>query len=253
MKSKMRINKRGSYLVEATIALPVFLVAVLVMSSIVLMYACIEDAGFIGVNEMRKAAIEARVIPNDPLLPGRIGEKVARNHAPLKSYRTKEYGFRETRGDMDELICLKLTLFLKTENPLDFASKAEYDFALATRAYVGKVRKQAPMSVEQMESDKEEAVFVFPKRGKKYHNKACRHMKAKCTPGTKTKELTYRYDPCPICGSKKAKLGETVYYFPVEGEVYHLSGCRVMNRNYVELSKAVAEERGYRPCETCGG
>ena len=59
MNLKMRTNKKGSYLVEAAIALPVFIIAVVVMSSVILMYACIEDCAFTAASEMRRGAAEA--------------------------------------------------------------------------------------------------------------------------------------------------------------------------------------------------
>ena len=59
MNLKTHINKKGSYIIEAAITLPVFLIALIVMSSIILMYACIEDCIFIAANELRRGAAEA--------------------------------------------------------------------------------------------------------------------------------------------------------------------------------------------------
>ena len=67
---KLRIlagNKKGSYILEAAITLPVFLIAVIVMSSVILMYACIEDCTFITANELRKCASEAIITDTSPL------------------------------------------------------------------------------------------------------------------------------------------------------------------------------------------
>ena len=44
--------RRGSYVVEAAITLPVLLIAMIVLSSIVLYYSCIEDAAFITATEL---------------------------------------------------------------------------------------------------------------------------------------------------------------------------------------------------------
>jgi hypothetical protein len=59
MNLKTLINKKGSYLTEAAIALPVFIIAVIVMNSVILMYACIEDCSFIAASELRRGAAEA--------------------------------------------------------------------------------------------------------------------------------------------------------------------------------------------------
>ena len=34
---------------------------------------------------------------------------------------------------------------------------------------------------------------------------------------------------------------------------HHLSGCSALQRNYVEIDKKDAVERGYTPCSKCGG
>ena len=49
-------GRKGSYIVEAAVSLPVFIIAVMVMSSVILMYACIEDCNFIMANELRRGA-----------------------------------------------------------------------------------------------------------------------------------------------------------------------------------------------------
>ena len=59
MNLRTHTNKKGSYIIEAAITLPVFLIALIVMSSIILMYACIEDCIFIAANELRRGAAEA--------------------------------------------------------------------------------------------------------------------------------------------------------------------------------------------------
>ena len=54
--SKEINNKRGSYIVEATLILPIFMIAIMVMSSIISAYSCIEDANYISANHLRKSA-----------------------------------------------------------------------------------------------------------------------------------------------------------------------------------------------------
>ena len=67
------------------------------------------------------------------------------------------------------------------------------------------------------------------------------------------KAIRAKYRPCPLCGSGRASSGARIYYFPSAGEAYHLSGCSALQRNYVEIDKKDAIERGYTPCSKCGG
>ena len=68
-----------------------------------------------------------------------------------------------------------------------------------------------------------------------------------------TGSMKKQYKSCPTCHSGRAEPGSLVYYFPAAGEDYHLSGCASLQRNYVEIDKSVAIERGYTACSKCGG
>ena len=93
----MLINKKGSYLVEAAISLPVFIIAVIVMSSVILMYACIEDCAFIAANELRRGAAEAVIADTSIALPHRIRKELEDNHSQVHSARLIDAGFRSER------------------------------------------------------------------------------------------------------------------------------------------------------------
>ena len=97
----MLINKRGSYLVEAAISLPIFIIAVIVMSSVILMYACIEDCAFIAANELRRGAAEAVVADTSIALPHRIRNELEEKHSQLHSARLIEAGLRSERWGID--------------------------------------------------------------------------------------------------------------------------------------------------------
>ena len=75
------------------------------------------------------------------------------------------------------LIAVSLMLDMKSSNPLGLASEAEYEISMVTRAYVGRFRGYDAMSADEFGS-LGDAVFIFPKRGEKYHSEGCRHLKA---------------------------------------------------------------------------
>lgn len=245
-------NKKGSYILESTIALPIFMLAVVVMSSIILMFSCIEDANFIIANELRRAAAEAVIIDSSILIPERVENKIKHNHSQVESMSMKDYCYRTERWSQDELIALKYQMQLETKSPLNFASKASYDVSLVTRAYVGKERELDNMTEEEMNADAS-PVYIFPKRGEKYHIKDCQVLSVRLKAGSLNGDIKSKYKACSVCHSKKAKPGSTIYYFPEDGEAYHIEGCPVLERNYIEVEKRVAVKRGYTACSKCGG
>ena len=253
MNLKMLTNKKGSYIVEAAITLPLFIIAVVIMNSIILMYACIEDCNFIAASELRLAAAEAVIADTSVTVPYRVRKEIEGKHSLVRSSKLKEAGFRTSRWGTDELILFDLTLKLRKDNPAGINSEADYDLSLVTRAYVGRERDAGNMSADDFADDDSEPVFIFPKRGEKYHSEGCGFLRAASTSGPLTASVRSKYRSCPLCHSGKAGIGSLVYYFPAAGEDYHLSGCAALQRNYIETDKRTALERGYTACSKCGG
>lgn len=245
-------TKKGSYLVEAAITLPIFIIAVVCMTSIILMYACIEDCNFMAANELRKAGGEAIISETAATVPYRIKKQIINDHSVVDSASVTDFGYRVTRWDIDELIAVSVLMRMNSKNPIGLLSKAEYEVSMVTRAYVGRFRGYDAMSADEFGSSGD-SVFIFPKRGEKYHSEGCRHLKAASTSGILTSDLKRRYRSCPLCRSGNASNGTLVYYFPAAGEDYHLRGCASLQRNYIEIERRVAIDRGYGACATCGG
>lgn len=254
-QSKQRIitDKRGSYIVETALGLPLLLTVMVVLASVILMYAAIEGTTFIGVNEMRLAAIEARKRTVQPELPFLIEQKTTDEYGRIRNISVREYGYRSYRYGIDELIYLRLNVEMATENPLSLRAEAAQEISYITRAYVGKERRLYPMSQARMESREGEAVFVFPESGEHYHQENCTYNRAQYRSGTLTEQIRRKYKPCDACDSESVRPGSTIYYFPLYGEHYHKKGCRSLERRSVEMELEVAERRGYRPCSKCGG
>lgn len=253
MYLKRLTSKRGSYLVEAVISLPVFIIALITMCSIILMYACIEDCNFIAANEIRRGAAEAVIADTSIAVPYRVRKEITDKHSRIGSVRMVDSLYRGSRWGVDELIAFDYRLTLRSPNPLGIKAKADYDLALVTRAYTGRERDESNMSADEFMDADSEAVFIFPKRGERYHSEGCGFLKAASRSAALTAAMKRKYRSCPICKSGSAKTGALVYYFPSAGEDYHLPGCVSLQRNYIELDKSTAVERGYTPCQKCGG
>ena len=251
--SRRICSKKGSYIVESAIVLPVFLISVLIMSSIILMYACIEDCNFIAASELRRASAESIYSDISVVVPYRMKKAFEDDHSRIAASRTVDYGYRTSRWGQDELIAVTIRLRLASPNSLGIKADADYDIALVTRAYKGKVRNILNMSADELSGQDADPVFIFPKRGERYHDHGCGFLTAASKSGTLTSSLRRKYSSCPLCRSSKAPNGSLVYYFPAAGEAYHLARCPSLQRNYVEIDKKDALERGYTPCSKCGG
>ena len=253
MNLKILTNRRGSLLIEAAVTLPVFIIAVMILSSVILMYACIEDCSFIAANELRRGSYEAIMADTSIVLPYRIRKSIENEHSMVCSAKLTDAGFRCERWGIDELLLVGYRLKLRNKNPLGIRAEADYDLALATRAYVGRERDESNMTAGEFEDEDAEAVYIFPKRGEKYHSKGCTFLRAASTSAALSASIRRRYKACPLCHSGSAETGALIYYFPSDGKDYHLPGCSSLQRNYIEIDRDTARKRGYTPCSKCGG
>lgn len=238
---------------EAAISLPVFIIAVMVMSSVILMYACIEDCNFIAANELRRAAAEAAVADTSVAVPYRLKKEITSRHSQIRAADLTDAGIRTERWGVDELIAVRYRLTLGAPNPLGIKASAHYDLSLVTRAYVGRERNVGRMTEDDLMDNDSVPVFVFPKRGEKYHSKGCGFLRAASRSGILSQSVRKKYRSCPLCRSGKAGNGSLIYYFPAAGEDYHLPGCTCLQRNFIEIDMQTALERGYTACSICGG
>lgn len=250
--NKIGINKKGSYVLESVITMPIFIIAIVVMTSIILLYIAIENASFIMANELRFGAIKAHFIDDKYELAYSIKRDIENQNKQIDKFSIEEYGYRVNKFKNDNIIFFKADLRFDIKNPININSRAKYNLGLATRAYVGKEGEIEPLDETGfMEND--EAVYIFPKSGVKYHNKNCTYMKTAVTAVSLNKYIKHKYGTCPLCMSKTASIWSLVYIFPQYGDNYHLSGCGVMSRHYITISKNTAKKRGYLPCSKCGG
>ena len=109
------------------------------------------------------------------------------------------------------------------------------------------------MDASEFMDEDSEPVFIFPKRGEKYHSKGCTFLRAASTSAALSGTIRKKYKACPLCHSSRAADGSLVYYFPSDGEDFHLPGCPALQRNYIEIDKGTALRRGYTSCSKCGG
>ncbi|NLY82081.1 MAG: hypothetical protein GX078_04825 [Clostridiales bacterium] len=247
----IRKNKKGSHIIEATICLPIYIMAIILLSSIILLYSAAENITFSVADELRVAAIEARYVKVNPLIPFKIKERVIEENKNVSECKMKFYGTCMRYKELNNLIKFKMEATFD-KSLMYFNSKASYKLNVMTRAFVGDSGKLNPMSKEEFSNDEAEIVYIFPNYGECYHNENCTYVKNGCKPIVLTESTKNSYSQCQTCNSSAAILGDVVYVFSTGGS-YHKSNCSLVDKNYIKIEKKTAIERGYRPCKKCGG
>ncbi len=131
-----------------------------------------------------------------------------------------------------------------------FARTVRFREILLARPFVGREPEEGPLGTEALENE-DETVWVFPRRGERYHKKECRIVTVYPFERILSASLRRRYGPCSNCHPESLVNGTPVYVFAT-GDVYHRRSCASVTRYVIPMSGEQATEKGYTPCSYCG-
>lgn len=250
----LKNTKKGSYIVESVIVIPIFIMAVVMLMSIIPIIATCENVNYAVADETHLECIKTAFRKNAAALPAAVKHRIYKENQNLNTYQTSFYRYLYTAKGIDHLISLDFHVNFQEKNPLGLFSSVTYNGKITARAFSGHLQKEAPAEKKEFEEEKEShIVYIFPEWGKRYHNRSCTYVKSNCQMVYLSQDTKKEYTPCKLCEAKDALVGSPVFCFRASGEVYHLSGCRTIDKYYIEIEKEEAEKKGYTPCYKCGG
>ena len=154
---------------------------------------------------------------------------------------------------MTDLISLEMRIKNSKKNPLGYISGFGIKVRLRSRTFTGRAEEPDGDREQFTEYEESNPVYVFPRRGEKYHNSSCPFLNPMCEMVYLTVGVKNRFNSCSNCHSEKAQVGTPVFCFFNDGKVYHFGSCSAVTKYYVEIDKRDAENQGYHPCGSCGG
>ncbi|MDD4389624.1 MAG: hypothetical protein PHW03_02350 [Eubacteriales bacterium] len=244
-------TKKGYIAVEASILLPLFLVAIIAIGWLMKAATHEESVGFIAMNEGRRVAMTAYNTEFNPLFPVTLIYNIKQNSKGTESIAVKNYRYLYTSHGIDNLI--HFTVKYEADAKLPFYTAAvspKMNFTL--RAFRG-LDSSGAASYEELEKEEESIeVWVFPRYGERYHSEDCSSIKVYPVKKILSSKVRKSYDACRMCKSKNIADGSAVYCFSVGGS-YHSGKCSTVDKYVIKMEREDAQSRGYTPCMKCGG
>ena len=237
---------------ECAVAIPAFLIVMIMMISVIDAYAAGENAMFSACDELSAEAVKAAFAPDPVSRPLIAAARIRRENKRVGEVRVTGYRYLHESESMEDLISFDFRLVFARGDPAGGLSSLVYDGRLRCRAFTGKDNADGT-SCDPAEEEDSDPVYVFPERGERYHKRECPFLNPACQQVFLTPVIKRRFRPCEICQSADAPTGSVVYCFFTDGEVYHVSGCSMVEKYFVEMERADAIGKGYTPCGSCGG
>ncbi len=206
-KIKNSINKRGSYILEATISLPIFIIAIIALALIINIIAICESISFYQVKAMKKLALEAYIIEKPVLVKGRMSSEIYKQNPALRDFKVKNFDYLYEENKIEDLISIDTVSNFRVKQPLGIKGQIKFDLSYMNRAFTGKLEDGKPLdeSIFKEGGEGYEAV-IFPKYGNRFHRKNCRYVKLDYKGEEYKIEIDSEdakhkgYTPCLICG-----------------------------------------------------
>ena len=194
MNSKKSIckNKKGSYLVEAALALPLFILAFTALALVINIITQCEEIVFEECRIIHQIDMKApQIIPNPR----------------SKVYKVKAFSYLYSDGSTEDLIYLCAGKEFRTELPLGIGGKIDFKMKVLSRGFTGAEQHSDTLGEEDFQDGSESCkVVIFPKYGIRYHRLDCRYVKQEYE-GEEVKIIMEKKDaelkgmtPCLICG-----------------------------------------------------
>ena len=244
-------SKRGSYILEASIIAPVFLIGCLLLIWLIPVVRISEGAVFSTADEMRFQMLETGIRGKGTAFPFRTRLRIRKEAQKQVSVRTISYRSLYSSHGIRDLISIRQRVTFNKNTPLVHARPVRFQFQVTGRAFTGAERDDQAGG-DGLFGEDNGMVCVFPDEGVRYHDPSCTYVRAQARLSYLNEGLKKKYHACPLCSAKGMASGSPVYVFE-NGSAYHSADCRSVDRYYVTVSKHSAEKKSYTPCSKCGG
>ena len=247
-------EKRGSYLVEAAIILPIFILGLIAIISVIPAISKAERVVFQTSDEMRLECIKSVYLKNPIGLPARTMLRCRKSDKAIKNFFAYSTIYCGSSAHMDEMINLKWNTDVIQPTLADLFDNISLNGKLIGRSFAGYQRAHNPTDRSVFEDNMDSRpVYIFPNEGSKYHGENCRILKSAAKVNVLTRSFRKKHKPCKLCKAKTIQLSEYVYTFNNGDVRYHRASCNLVKRRYIKIDLSIAEKRGYEPCKICGG
>lgn len=237
-------SKRGGMILEATIFLPVFIVAVVVMICCIRVYAIDEYVTFKMCDEMRAVISTAKYTDIRPDAMYRTLNQI-NSVAPEMKYALithLETAYEDEAEDLHDLYSISICYGISLNLPIPMTDELMHENTVVARGFTGRIYVPGGDS-------REEIVWVFPDYGECYHDGNCRYIKVYPKKKILTSSMRGKSGYCKICNSAGLPAGAEVMMF--NSGKYHCRECSTVTKYTVSMPLEEAIAGGYKACSKC--
>lgn len=210
LKKHMPGNRKGSYLVEAALTLPVFIMAAVVLALVVQMIAVCETIGFVTSRELKNYTGTNLKIFSSVSLSREIVSGVEQEWETmpiLDGFKVKRVRTGFHSGKLEELNSVMSEAVFSVDTMTGISLETVFSQKLMARSFSGARQDCAPLGADAfMQTGQALTVLVYPKYGERFHSVDCSIVYYELEDGNPGWEMDVEeaqrqdFTPCKICG-----------------------------------------------------
>lgn len=207
----LRSNRKGSFLTEAALALPVMIIGIIALALIINVIAACETIGFAASCGLKKAAfLNQNTIVNTVSLCSEIETRVDNQWPNLTQFKVRIVRKDFESGGIEELTSVSSAARFHVLHTSGIGGDAEFTSKLMARTFTGTLQDASPLDTEAFtQGGTARNVLVYPKYGERYHTETCSIVKQQNeaeNPGWNMdleEAVRQNYTACMLCGGGK--------------------------------------------------
>ena len=200
------MNKKGSYTVEASLTLPVFILSVVSLALIIVIISICENIVFVSSITINEIDRQAKYDKIGLLTEQTLKHQVLSQNEKINSYNITNVDYLYYSDDIEDLIAIDSSVDFKVVNPIGINGRTTFELGILSRGYTGKEETCPCVPVDEFKTDcKYREVIIFPKYGMKYHTDGCVILKRYADDDNWIRinsedAIRKGYEPCKLCG-----------------------------------------------------
>lgn len=202
MMNMLKRTKRGSYMVEAAITLPILIISMCSLVLIIKIIAACEVVTFV-TSENLIDIMFGSFSEYDEIS---LCKEILDMSDDISDLRIKKLKYLYNDEETNDLISLEAEANFKVINPIGINGKIRFKEKVLCRGFTGNTQEINPLAESEFTGYTQSIeVYIFPKYGEKYHKKDCKYIKQNISENSyiinmdKEDALRKGYTPCIIC------------------------------------------------------
>ena len=202
MTNMFKENKKGSYLVEAAITLPILIISICSLILIIKIISLCEAVTFTTSINIIDTMFGYNIGFNEKTLCKDIKEK----YPNISDFRITRFRYLYDEGEFSDLISLNAEVQYEVKSNIGIEGKINFTEKILCRGFTGNTQERFPLDESFfLEYRDSFDVYIFPKYGEKYHDDKCRYVtdskieKAYVIKMDREDALRKGYTPCIVC------------------------------------------------------